>query len=150
MRFKLSRVGVAIGLHWIGIAAPLLARQNWFDIQKFFKIHGTVMEVEWINPHAWIHVAVKVLNGTMEEWRIEAGPPNVLLRRGLTKESLKIGTDLIVDAYPLKNGLLVAQGQKLTLPDGRTVSIGSTSSDGKFVFSSKFTSAKSFWPFPVL
>jgi hypothetical protein len=106
--------------------------------------HGTVTEVEWINPHTWIHVAVKASNGTMEEWRIEAGPPNVLRRRGLTKESLSIGRDIIVGAYPLKNGLLVARGRELTLPDGRTISIGSTSNDGKFVFTSKFTSGKSF------
>jgi hypothetical protein len=149
MRFKLSEVGGAIGLLWIGIAAPLLGQQNatGFDTRKLVEFHGTVTKVEWINPHTWIHVAIKALNGTMEEWRIEAGTPNVLLRRGLTKESLSIGTEIIVDAYPLKNGLLVAKGRELTLPDGRKISIGSTSSDGKFVFSSKLTSGKSFWRF---
>jgi hypothetical protein len=131
------------------MAAPLLGQQNatGFDTQKLVKFHGPVTKVEWINPNTWIHVAVKALNGMMEEWRIEAGTPNVLLLRGLTKESLSIGTEIIVDAYPLKNGLRVAKGRELTLPDGRTISIGSTRSDGKFVFSSKPTSGKSFWRF---
>ena len=108
MRFKLSGVGTAIGLLWIGIAAPLLVHQNapGFDTQKLVKFHGTVTKVEWINPHTWIHVAVKALNGTVEEWRIEAGTPNTLLRRGFTKDSLKAGMEVLVDGYQSKDGSL--------------------------------------------
>jgi len=133
MRFKLAGVGVGIGLFWIGIAAPLFGHQNavGFDTQKLVKLHGTVTRVEWINPNTWIHVGVKTLNGAMEEWLIEAGSAAILVRRGLTKESLSVGTDIVVTAYPLKNGLPRANGRELTLPDGRTISIRSVRSDGK-------------------
>ena len=70
-----------------------------FDAKKPVKIRGTVTKMEWINPHAWIHIDVKKPDGTVEEWMIEAGTPNTLLRRGFTKDSLKAGTEVVVDGY---------------------------------------------------
>ena len=81
--------------------------------------------MEWINPHAWIHVAVKKPDGTVEEWMIEAGTPNTLFRRGLTKNSLLPGTEVVVDGYQAKDGALRANGRDLTLPNGKTLLIGS-------------------------
>src|SRR3989475_7000354 len=95
-----------------------------FDAKKPVKLRGTVTKMEWINPHAWIHVDVKNPDGTTEMWMIEAGTPNTLLRRGFTKDSLKAGTEVLVDGYQSKDGSLRANGRNLTLPDGQTLFLG--------------------------
>src|SRR5215470_13306294 len=95
-----------------------------FDAKKPIKLRGTVTKMEWINPHAWIHIDVKKPDGTVEEWMIEAGTPNTLLRRGFTKDSLKAGTEVLVDGYQSKDGSLRANGRNLTLPDGQTLLLG--------------------------
>jgi hypothetical protein len=109
-------------------ATPLLAHHAFaseFDAKKPIRFQGTVTKMEWINPHAWIHVAVKKPDGTVEEWMIEAGTPNTLFRRGLTKNSLLPGTEVVVDGYQAKDGALRANGRDLTLPNGKTLLIGS-------------------------
>src|ERR1700704_2043306 len=98
-----------------------------FDAKKPVKLKGTVTKMEWINPHAWIHVDVKKDNGPVEEWMIETGTPNTLLRRGFTRESLKAGTEIVVDGYQSKDGSLRANGRDLTLPNGQTLFLGGTS-----------------------
>ena len=107
---------------------PLVAHHAFaseFDAKKPIRFTGTVTKMEWINPHAWIHVAVKKPDGTVEEWMIEAGTPNTLFRRGLTKNSLLPGTEVVVDGYQAKDGALRANGRDLTLPNGKTLLIGS-------------------------
>jgi Family of unknown function (DUF6152) len=98
-----------------------------FDAKKPIKLRGTVTKMEWINPHAWIHVDVKKPDGTVEEWMIEAGTPNTLLRRGFTKDSLKAGTEVVVDGYQSKDGSLRANGRDITLPNGQTLFLGGSS-----------------------
>ncbi len=100
-----------------------------FDSTKPIKIRGTVTKMEWINPHAWIHVDVKKPDGTVDEWMIEAGTPNTLLRRGFTRDSLKEGTEVEVDGYQSKDGSLRANGRDVTLPNGQKLFIGSASPD---------------------
>jgi Family of unknown function (DUF6152) len=97
-----------------------------FDAKKPVKLQGTVTKMEWINPHAWIHIDVKKSDGSVEEWMIEAGTPNTLLRRGFTKDSLKAGTVVIVDGYQSKDGSLRANGRDLTLPNGQILFLGSS------------------------
>ena len=129
MRRHSSITAVAIGLLILGAAATAWAHHAFgseFDATKPVKFRGTVTKMEWINPHAWIHVAVTKPDGTVEEWMIEAGTPNTLLRRGLTKESLKPGMEIIVDGYQSKDGSLRANGRDLTLPNGQTLFLGST------------------------
>jgi hypothetical protein len=109
-------------------AVPLAAHHAFaseFDANKPIRFQGTVTKMEWINPHAWIHVSVKKPDGTVEEWMIEAGTPNTLFRRGLTKNSLLPGTEVVVDGYQAKDGALRANGRDLTLPNGKTLLIGS-------------------------
>jgi hypothetical protein len=128
MRRNTLTTALGIGLLILGAAATALAHhafQSEFDAKKPVKFRGTVTKMEWINPHAWIHVAVKKPDGTVEEWMIEAGTPNTLLRRGLTKESLKPGMEIIVDGYQSKDGSLRANGRDLTLPNGQTLFLGS-------------------------
>ena len=101
-----------------------------FDAKKPVKLRGTVTKMEWINPHAWIHIEVKKTDGTVDEWMIEAGTPNTLLRRGFTKDSLKAGTEVLVDGYQSKDGSLRANGRDITLPNGQTLFLGSSGPDG--------------------
>ena len=88
--------------------------------------NATVTRMEWVNPHVWIHVDVTLADGTIEKWAIEAGTPNVLFRRGFTKENLLPGTAIVVDGYRSKDGSRRANGRDLTLPDGTTLFLGSS------------------------
>ena len=106
-----------------------------FDSKKPVKLQGTVTRMEWINPHAWIHIDVKKPDGTVEKWMIEGGTPNTLFRRGFTKTSLVYGTVIVVDGYQAKDGSMRANGRDLTLPDGKKLFLGSSGTgaprDGK-------------------
>ena len=97
-----------------------------FDINRPVQLTGTVTEVEWINPHSWIHVAVKKPDGTIEKWAIEAGTPNTLLRRGLKKTDLPPGSEIKVSGYQAKDGSARANGSNVSLPDGRSLFLGGT------------------------
>jgi hypothetical protein len=127
MRTKIFVVAAGLGL--LLAVAPVVAHHAFnseFDAKKHVEFKGTVTKMEWINPHAWIHVDVKKADGTVEAWMVEAGTPNTLLRRGLTKNSLLPGTEIHVDGYQSKDGSLRANGRDLTLPNGQTLFLGST------------------------
>ena len=79
-----------------------------------------------VNPHSWIYVDVKMPDGTVQNWGIEAGSPNILMRRGITLNSLKAGTKIVVDGYQSKDGSHRANGRDLTLPDGQKLFLGSS------------------------
>ena len=81
-----------------------------FDAAKPLKLRGIVTKVEWINPHAWIHIEVKKPDGMAEQWMIEGGTPNTLFRRGVNKNSLPPGTEILVDGYQAKDGANRAVG----------------------------------------
>src|SRR6187455_418855 len=114
----------------LALSAPELSAHHAFasefDAKKPVKFKGTVTKMLWVNPHAWIYVDVKKPDGTVEEWMIETGTPNTLIRRGLTKESLPKGTEIIVDGYQSKDGSHRANGRDLTLPNGQTLFLGSS------------------------
>ena len=98
-----------------------------FDANKPVKFEkATVTRMEWVNPHVWIHVDVTQPDGTIEKWAIEAGTPNALFRRGFTKDALLPGTMIVVDGYRAKDGSRRANGRDLTLPDGKTLFLGSS------------------------
>ena len=82
--------------------------------------------MEWINPHAWIHIDVTKEDGSTEAWMIEGGTPNTLFRRGFTKDSLQPGTEILVDGYQAKDGSMRANGRDLTFLDGRKLFMGSS------------------------
>jgi hypothetical protein len=102
-----------------------------FDIRRPIHLSGEVTEAEFVNPHAWLHVSVKGEDGATKEWIIEAGSPNGLLRRGITKLSIPVGTDVVIDGYAAKDGSLRGSGQDLTLPDGRKLHISGTRVPGQ-------------------
>ncbi len=129
MRRKLALVSAVVSLFVIGRAAPLSAHHAFaaeFDANKPVKFEGTVTKMQWTNPHVWVYVDVKKPDGKVENWAFEAGTPNVLFRRGFTKNSLLPGTKVVVDGYQSKDGSHRANGRDITLADGRTLFLGST------------------------
>ena len=129
MRTKLATVVCVVGLAMCGGATSLWAHHAFaaeFDANKPVSFKGTITKMEWVNPHTWLHVDVKKPDGTVENWAVEAGTPNVLFRRGFTKESLLPGTEIVVDGYQAKDGSHRANGRDLTLPDGRKLFLGSS------------------------
>ena len=100
-----------------------------FDRSKVVNITGTIIKMEWVNPHAWIHVAAKNPDGTTTEWMIEANTPNGLLRRGFTKKSLEEGTEVIIRGYQAKSGDNKINGSSMTFKDGKKLFLGSSSGD---------------------
>ena len=110
-------------------SAPAVAHHAFgaeFDANQPIQLEGTVTEMEWINPHAWIHLDVTRPDGSVEKWMVEGGPPNSLVRRGFTKNSLLPGTDIVVDGYQAIDGSNRANGRNLTLPDGTHLFMGSS------------------------
>ncbi len=102
-----------------------------FDASKPVKfLDATVTRVELINPHSWIHVDVKMPDGKVENWAIEAGSPNILLRRGIKRDTLKKGDKIVIDGYQSKDGSHRANGRNLTLPNGQQLFLGSSGGEG--------------------
>ena len=102
-----------------------------FDANKPVKFtDATVTKVQLINPHSWIYVDVKLANGTVENWAIEAGSPNILMRRGITKDTLQKGQKIIVEGYQSKDGSKRANGRDLTLPNGQKLFLGAGGTEG--------------------
>ena len=138
MRAKLAFLLAGVGL--LLAAAPAWAHHAFaaeFDSKKPIKLRGAITKVEWINPHSWIHVAVKNADGTSTEWMVEGGTPNTLFRRGVTKDSLAVGTEIVVDGYQAKDGTNRANGRDITFPDGRKLFLGASSSDAPYSDTSK-------------
>ena len=111
-------------------AVPAVAHHAFgaeFDPDAPIRLQGNIVRVEWVNPHSWIHIEVTKEDGTMEVWMVEGGTPNVLLRRGLRRECLTIGMELIVDGYEAKDHSLTrANGRDVTFADGRKFFLGSS------------------------
>jgi hypothetical protein len=125
LKVWMALAGVAL----LGAGAPLLAHHAFsseFDANAPVTLRGPVTRVEWINPHAWIHMEVKSASGKPEIWMVEGGTPNTLQRGGITRDSIKIGTVIVVAGFKAKDGRLRANGRDMTLPDGRTLFMGSS------------------------
>lgn len=115
--------GVSLAL--AGTTAAHHAFSTEFDAKQPVTLRGTITSVEWINPHAFIHLDVKGDDGKVANWAIEAGSPNTLVRRGMTRDSIPSGTEVVVFGYRHRNGSNTANGRDVTLPDGRRLFITS-------------------------
>lgn len=131
MRHVIGIVIAVVGVcAWmVGTAVPVTAHHAFaaeFDADSPVEFSGKVTKVEWVNPHVWIHLDVTLDDGTMEGWAFEAGTPNVLFRRGFTRDSLLPGTDVSVDGYQAKDGTNRANGRDITFVDGTKMFLGSS------------------------
>ena len=135
MRGKKTRVrnrfAIIVGAVLLVAAAPVRAHHSFsaeFDGNKPVKLQGTVTKMEWINPHSWIHIDVKDENGKVTNWMVECGAPNVLFRRGISKNSVTTGMEIIVDGYRAKDGSNKANGKDVMFTDGRKLFLGTSGS----------------------
>jgi hypothetical protein len=95
-----------------------------FDTSKPIKVTGTVTKVEWMNPHIWFYVDVKDETGKVTTWGFSGLPPGMAVRKGFTKETMKIGETIVVQGFRAKDGSNNASGNVVTFPDGRDARIG--------------------------
>ena len=130
MRTNLRLVSLVVGsvllLATGGTASAHHAFSAEFDANRPLQLQGTVVRTEWINPHSWIHVDVEGEDGRVVTWEIECGAPNSLMRRGLNKNSLPVGTELVIEGFGAKDGSNTANARDITFPDGSTFFVGSS------------------------
>ncbi len=124
------RIGLTIACALLSLLSPAVALEahhafaGEFDANKPLQLRGVLVKWEMINPHSWFHLDIKGPDGKVSTWMIEGGSPNQLIRLGVTKHSLQIGTELLVDGYQAKDGSMKAVGRNFTLPDGRRLFLG--------------------------
>lgn len=129
MGVRLSVVALMLLLVWC--AAPARAHHSFaaeFDANVPVTLTGTLSKMEWVNPHGWIYIDVKGADGKVENWAVESGAPNALLRRGLRKTDFPIGIKVVVKGFRAKNGSPTVNGQTVTFEDGRNFFLGATDS----------------------
>ncbi len=123
----------AVGIGLLALSASLAAHHSFsaeFDIEQPITLQGTLTELEWVNPHGWIHMEVPGTDGTMQQWAVEMGNPTALLRRGLRKSDFPPGIEFVVEGYRAKDGSTTANGITVTFLDGRNFFAGSSGTGG--------------------
>jgi len=126
---RMRMVGLLAGVAGLAAVVPLSAHHAFtaeFDASKPVTLRGVVTKMEWVNPHSWIYLDVKKPDGTKESWAVEGGAPNAMFRRGWNKNSIPVGTEVVIEGYRAKNGKNIANGRDVLLPDGKKLFVGSS------------------------
>jgi Family of unknown function (DUF6152) len=121
MRFAMIVAGAAASLLTATTASAHHAFSTEFDVNRPVTLQGKVTKVELINPHSWIHIEVTDDKGNTVEWMVEGGSPNALVRRGINKNSIPIGSELVIRGYGTRDGTNKAVGRDITFADGRAL-----------------------------
>jgi hypothetical protein len=124
---------IAAGLGLLLTGSQLRAHHAFaaeFDVSKPVTLKGSLLKWEMVNPHSWFHITVKEPDGKTTNWLVEGGSPNQLIRMGVTKNTVPIGTELTVEGYRAKDGTLKAVGRNFVLPDGSRLFLGGSAPGG--------------------
>ncbi|MCY4600587.1 MAG: DUF6152 family protein [Acidobacteria bacterium] len=125
------RLVVLVGFA-LQLSAPVWAHHAFsaeFDVDRPLQLNGKLVKWEMINPHSWFHIDVEDEDGGVTTWMIEGGSPNQLIRLGVTKNTLAIGTELVVDGYQAKDGTNKGVGRDFTLADGKRLFLGGSAAE---------------------
>ena len=130
---KLNRIGLGLvfGLA-ILMVKPLIAHHSFdaeYDSKKLMTVTGYVTKLDWVNPHAWIFLDVKDDAGNVTSWACELGSPNLLMRNGWKRESLKTGDSVVVTGSAAKDGSHIASARTVRLGDGKRIFNAGSSGD---------------------
>lgn len=130
MRRLGTRLSFVVGLVAL-LAVPAAAHHSFiavFDRDQPVSVEGVVTEIQWTNPHIWFFVDVTNPDGSVTNWGFSGGPPGLLVRRGVSRDALKVGDAVVVEGFRARDGSTNASGSRVTFPDGRQVFTASAES----------------------
>jgi hypothetical protein len=123
---KLTAVAIgAVGL--LMATMPVAAHHAFaaeFDVNEPVTLTGVMTKWDMVNPHSWFHIDVTDADGNVVSWMVEGGSPNTLIRMGVTKNTVQVGTQLTIEGYRAKDGTDKAVGRNFILPDGTRLFVG--------------------------
>ena len=129
MKLAIAVVGAAVLLGVAQVRAHHAFAAE-FDVNKPLTLKGTLIKWEMVNPHSWFHIGVKDKDGKVTTWMVEGGSPNQLIRTGVTKNTVPVGTELVVEGYQAKDGTSKAVGRNFVLADGKRLFLGGSAGGG--------------------